>query len=238
MVACTPRSEPTGRAPVSSSRSTRGAAAGDGAEAKDYRTIIFTDNRDTAARTAAGLDHRQYVDFLSHALARQLIGGSSPEEYLPVLRKFLDPRAARRMTDVEREFTTALDNMLQGWDIEYEEQILAGHLPPELRDAVAKAGTKTWGHLVAEVRDAAVRAGISPAGVSEDAKSYETGMGGRNAWYKAYPPVVEGAWVQDPGANARNFVRAADERLAQELLALIFDGTRRDTESRIGCHVQ
>lgn len=202
-----------------------------GSEAKDYRTIIFTDNRDTAARTAAGLDHRQYVDFLSHALARQLIGGSSPEEYLPVLRKFLDPRAARRMTDVEREFTTALDNMLQGWDIEYEEQILAGHLPPKLRDAVAKAGTKTWGHLVAEVRDAAVRAGISPAGVSEDAKSYETGMGGRNAWYKAYPPVVEGAWVQDPGANARNFVRAADEKLSEELLALIFDGTRRDTES-------
>lgn len=202
-----------------------------GTEAKDYRTIIFTDNRDTAARTAAGLDHRQYVDFLSHALAQQLIGASSPEECLPVLRKALDPRASRRMTDSEKEFLLALDNQLPNWDVDFKEQILSGDLPTTLHDAVEKAGTKTWDHLVTEVRDAAVRAGISPAGVSEDAKSYETGMGGRNAWYRAYPPIAEGDWVQDPGANAKNFARAADERLAQELLALIFDGTRRDTES-------
>ncbi|MEO2096608.1 MAG: DEAD/DEAH box helicase [Brachybacterium sp.] len=203
-----------------------------GTEAKDYRTIIFTDNRDTAARTAAGLDHRQYVDFLSHALAQQLIGDTAPEDRLPVLQKALDPRASRRLSDGEKDFLLALDNQLPNWDMDFEEAILSGNLPTELHDAVAKAGTKTWGHLVAAVQEAAVQAGISPAGVSEDAKAYETGIDGKKAWYRAYPPVHEDdEWKQDLGGPAKHFVRAAEEQLARELLALIFDGTRRDTES-------
>ena len=202
-----------------------------GTEAKDYRTIIFTDNRDTAARTAAGLDHRQYVDFLSHALAQQLIGGSSPEDQIPVLQKALDPRASRRLSDAEKDFLLALDNQRPNWDVDFEEAILSGNLPAELHGAVAKAGTKTWGHLVAAVQEAAVQAGISPAGVSADAKSYPTGMGEKNAWYRAYPPSDDDEWKQDLGAAAREFARAAEEQLARELLALIFDGTRRDTES-------
>lgn len=202
-----------------------------GTEAKDYRTIIFTDNRDTAARTAAGLDHRQYVDFLSYALAHELIDGPSVEERLVVLQKFFDLRASLGMTEPEKEFLKALYILHPDWDREFKEQILAGDLPAPLRDAVAKAGTKTWDHLVVAVQDAAVRAGISPAGVSEDAKSYPDGMGGRKAWYRAYPPVDGGDWKQDLGIGARSFAAEAQQRLGQELLALIFDGTRRDTES-------
>lgn len=203
-----------------------------GDEPADYRTIIFTDNRDTAARTAAGLDHRQYVDFLAHALARQLIDGTTVEQQLDIVRRGLDRRTARSLTPDEQAVLDHLDASLGNWDVDHAAEIDSGELSPEFRDALAKAGTRTWDQIVSAVRDAAVAAGISPAGVAESAKQYPSEVRGRvHRWYRAFPPPTPGAWSQDSGFNAREFARKADEDLAGELVDLIFDGTRRDSES-------
>lgn len=202
-----------------------------GERAEDYRTIIFTDNRDTAARTAATLDYRQYVDFLSHALAQQLVERRTIGDPAEVMTKALDRRTARFLTEDEASFIKELDERLNDWDLQFDTEQETGERPPELAEVISSAGAKSWEQLVCAVRNAAVRAGISPMGVSEDATSYKTQIvGRRNAWYRAFEPVDDD-WTQDRSRAGRDFAKRADEILGQELLGLLFDGSRRDAET-------
>lgn len=203
-----------------------------GDRAEDYRTIIFTDNRDTAARTAATLDYRQYVDFVSHALAQQLVDRQELGDPAAIMEKAMNRSTSRYLTDDEKAFIGELDARLTDWDLLFETEQETGERPQELADVLATAGSKSWEQLVVAVRDAAVRAGISPMGVSEEATSYQTQIiGKRNAWYRAFEPEHDEDWTQDPSQSARSFAKKADEDLGQELLGLLFDGSRRDAET-------
>lgn len=203
-----------------------------GDRAEDYRTIIFTDNRDTAARTAATLDYRQYVDFVSHALAQQLVDRGELGDPAAIMEKAMNRSTSRYLTDDEKAFIDELDARMPDWDVYFRTEQETGVRPQELAEVIETAGSKSWEQLVAAVRDAAIGAGISPMGVSEDATSYQTQIiGRRNAWYRAFAPVDPEDWTQDRSQSARSFAKKADEALGQELLGLLFDGSRRDAET-------
>ncbi|MCT1774483.1 DEAD/DEAH box helicase [Brachybacterium sp. p3-SID957] len=203
-----------------------------GEEPSDYRTIIFTDNRDTAARTAASLDYRQYVDFLSHALAQQLLDRTEIQDHADVMAKSLDRRTARYLTDTELAFIDELDKVHPEWIDEFDVEQSTGIRPPGLAQAIASSGAKSWPRLITAVRDAAVQAGISPAGVSQSAKFFESPIEDTpHPWYRAFDPGERGDWRRVPGAIAERFAYSSERKLAEELLGLLFDGARRDTES-------
>lgn len=203
-----------------------------GEKASDYRTIIFTDNRDTAARTAASLDYRQYVDFLSHALAQQLVDRSEIHDHAGVMAKALDRRTARYLTDEERAFIDQLDEIHPDWIDDFDTEQSTGERPSALAQAIAACGAKPWRALVSAVCDAAVQAGINPAGVSESVNFFESPIEDeRYPWYRAFDPGEDGDWNRIPGGTSGRFVQQAQKQLAEELLGLLFDGARRDAES-------
>lgn len=203
-----------------------------GEQPEDYRTIVFTDNRDTAARTAASLNYRQYVDFLSHALAEVLAGDGNLDPVEAMRALGLPNAKFNRLPRAEEytRFEKALYDVLEGWDEFFEIEEETGVRPPELQEALDSIGGTTWRDLVAAVRGRAVAAGISPAGVAAGAREY--GEGRRtNPWYKAYEPSAPGDWVPDTSMIAATSRARWDSELGMELLGLLFDGARRDTES-------
>lgn len=203
-----------------------------GENPSDYRTIVFTDNRDTAARTAATLDYRQYVDFLSHSLAQELIGSGEDFDPGEAMAKAQTLRLQKTMTPPEMEFIERLKGLCPEWNEHYEAEEETGTRPRELVDAIAATGSRLWQHLAIAVRNRAVAAGISPRGVSQKAKFYRDPLSKKDkAWYRAYDPVPEGTWKKDLSPAATNFASDADKELGDELLGLLFDGSRRDAET-------
>lgn len=198
-----------------------------GSNPEDYRTIVFTDNRDSAARTAASLATRQYGDIL-----------------VQMLRKGLEDAAQLNIVDLLTRFSAG-DESLSA-----EEQSQAKHIvstnPMLLVAAIASdngiATTEQesmldkarmdsaegvgWGDLRVRVETQMIKLGLSPAG-SSSAAQHANG----EPWYKFFAPPEKDLWTQ---ADSSVAVQAQDrfrKMLDGELARQIFDSGRRDVES-------
>jgi DEAD/DEAH box helicase domain-containing protein len=72
-----------------------------GSEPADYRTIVFTDNRDTAARTAASMNVRQYRDLIRQT-ARQAVKSATATDPILLVASFLANAAELSAADRQR----------------------------------------------------------------------------------------------------------------------------------------
>lgn len=198
-----------------------------GSKPEDYRTIVFTDNRDSAARTAASLATRQYGDILVQMLRNGLKEASESSIVDLLTRKVTDEAS---LTSQERAqanhivttntslFVAVLAQMSDSASAEQEELI-----------AAAQADVETgisWGDLRSRIESEMVKIGLSPAGSS----AYAQKSNGE-PWYKFYTPPKPGLWNQaDPSSSAQSqdyFSKLLDGELATQ----IFDAGRRDVES-------
>lgn len=206
-----------------------------GPEPADYRTIVFTDNRDTAARTAASLDHRQYVDFLSHALAQELLGSFEGVDAAYVMDMAINRFTLEDLDGADMAFYKELETRFPGWVSMFAQEKKTGVRPPELARVISSLGSKRWDQVVDSVLKATVAIGISPAGVSESARTFTTAFAADPMpWFRAFDPpehATATTWTRSLDPQAADFARGARDRLSSELLELMFDGTRRDTES-------
>ena len=195
----------------------------------ESRTIVFTDSRDDAARTAAGVARNHYRD-LVRQLIRQVIE-EEPPDALSVLRKgalslgslsereryILDKYAAEHpdaWAFVQKERFVSLDPM--------ELAVL-----DEFVEATASDRKIPWGELRHELSTRMVELGVPPGGAGPSMRQTPD----RSPWYQAFPPPRAGAWIMLPGAAMAMAQTAFSSSLNIHMAEALFDRAGRDVES-------
>jgi DEAD/DEAH box helicase domain-containing protein len=193
------------------------------------RTILFTDSRDDAARTAAGVARNHFRDLIRQ-LIRQVIDERPPDS-LAVLAK-----AAASPASLDDSEQYILNNYVaehpEAWRLIQKEQFVP--LAPEERavlDTLAQADPKArkipWGELHAQISTRLVSLGVPPGGSGPSMRITPSGA----PWYQAYPPPRPGAWTPLPGAQMANAQLAFTSSLNVQLAEALFDRAGRDVES-------
>ncbi|GER23592.1 hypothetical protein NCCP1664_20870 [Zafaria cholistanensis] len=198
-----------------------------GERPEDYRTIVFTDNRDSAARTAASLATRQYGDILVQMLRRGLQEASELNVVDLLTRFSQDPSALSAQEQAQAKHVVVTDPALlmavmaqdKGF-ASHEQQAMIAKALGEAADGIG------WGDLRARVETQMIELGLSPAGSSQAAQQFSG-----QPWYTFFTPPQKGLWDQADAATSAEAQDRFRKMLDDELARQIFDSGRRDVES-------
>ncbi len=196
----------------------------------ESRTIVFTDSRDDAARTASGTELNQFRD-LVRQLTRQILqekedpveimrlGSADRETLEPEKRAFFDQIAADDVALLQAFMKQHLD-VASDADLERIRTFEKVHGGPER--------FVSWGSLIHRLSRELLAIGVNPAG--PDA-SFRTIDGSDTPWYRAWQPPEPGAWRQIEPDLAQQAQQQQKERLAVRVSDGAFDRAGRDLES-------
>jgi DEAD/DEAH box helicase domain-containing protein len=196
----------------------------------DSRTIVFTDSRDDAARTATGTELNQFRD-LVRQLVRQALTrisdrvsimqrGTSDYDSLSVEERAVYDEVAGLQPQLAIAYTKRSVGAASADD---ERRIAA------FEEEEAAAGeTMPWSSLLSRLSTELLSMGVNPAGPDASFRSIE---GSRAPWYRAWPPREAGAWLQLPADLAKQERERQLERLAGKVSDAAFDRAGRDIES-------
>jgi len=194
-----------------------------GGDPASSRTIVFTDSRDDAARTAAGIALNNFRDQLRQAVY-QLV--STHESPLSLLRSLADGSLSDGQTDQAEAAKRRNPELWSSLRLE-----LAGVADDSDRERIeqqSRAGEGIgWGALVASVSETLVSKGINPAGPGPHLATIDEGV----PWYRAYDPPVPGLWDSLERASTADYRDEADRSAMTQIAEAIFDGAGRDAES-------
>jgi DEAD/DEAH box helicase domain-containing protein len=203
-----------------------------GSTAQESRTIVFTDSRDDAARTAVGVERNHFRDLVRQLVRQQL--------HVPAVDR---PAIARK--------GVADESSLDGQEKVVFEDI--GKADPSLllaytRDAFGRSTDadkgriatfeaeerstppgKPWASLLQHTMLDLVAIGVNPAGPK--ASMRHLSIDPALPWYRVHNPPLEGIWAQLRADLCAQDLAAHRESLASELAEAVFDRAGRDIES-------
>lgn len=201
-----------------------------GSTVQDSRTIVFTDSRDDAARTASGTELNQFRD-LVRQLTRQVL--DQKEDPVDVMR-----RGSADLSSLNPEERALFDQMVSD-DVPLSQAFLKEHLgvaSDEDRGRIAAFETKhggperavSWTSLIHRLSRELLAIGVNPAG--PDA-TFRTIPNSDLPWYRAWEPPEPSAWRQVDPDIAQATQRSSKERLTLRVSEGAFDRAGRDLES-------
>lgn len=188
------------------------------------KTIVFTDSREDAARTAAGVALNNYQDQIRQVLRIELENLHDPVE---LLTRFLKGELSGEKLEQAEELTRSRR------DLYFAVQMLEGGLQlnsdaksliENARDEVNKL---SWGGLVEKVEQTLVNKGINPSGPGPSRQYIE----GELPWFKLYEPPSDDLWNPVQGLDLNNKQKVRRRELAMATAAAVFDRGSRDLES-------
>ena len=196
------------------------------------RTLIFTDSRDDAAKTAAGVALNHYRDQL-----RQQIRAALSARQRSIVDILLDEsRGVPLVGDEKARAAEAKVKSVGLWTACQTVTVLEGmrmEVPAEVRAALAAAGTseqglraRSWTEALAHVSDAMVRLGANPAGPGPTVQSRAG-----NPWFRYFEPPSPGVWKPLSPADQGKHHDFYAHRLSVGVSEAVFDRARRDLES-------
>ena len=197
---------------------------------EESRTIVFTDSRDDAARTAAGTELNHFRDLVRQMMRRLLDSNENPVEVMRAGARDIESLSpARRL--VFDELTSARPQLFQAFVMEAAgaasgeqqkliEAFVASHAGPE--------NVLSWPAAVGQLSAELVRLGVNPAG---PAASYWTIEDSNRPWYSAWPPTQPGAWQQVDLGIAHEAQKVQKVELTYRISDTAFDRAGRDLES-------
>ena len=198
-----------------------------GPEVADSRTIVFTDSRDDAARTAAGVTRNHYRDLIRQLIRQELDRPSLNGAV--VLRKAVRLERLSPSESILKDELLAADPMLaQLFNKEINVPLDADELARVRQiEEADSSGRAVWAGIVQSLQDELVNLGVAPGGPGPSMKM----LPNETPWYRAYPPPEPGLWAQLPPAVAGQFIELFRRSLTQAVAEAIFDRAGRDLES-------
>lgn len=201
-----------------------------GDTADESRTIVFTDSRDDAARTAAGIALNNFRDQVRQVVRQVLADRTDPVELLRRLATgAIDPSDVEKATQLRQTraaLYAALRLEIAGAADEADLKLIA--------EAAGEADSLPWGALTSEVERIFVSAGINPAGPGPSVAESIDGAG----WERAYEPPAEGIWHQLPPEQVGEVRRERRRTTSTKIAEAVFDRAARDLESTQIGHVR
>lgn len=194
-----------------------------GDTAAESRTIVFTDSRDDAARTAAGIALNDFRDQVRQVVRQVLHDRLNP---VPLLRALAqgksvgdDIEIATQLRAVRPELWAAIRLEIAGAADDGDRQIIAS--------AEAEASELPWASLVSEVERILVAHGINPAGSGPSvAQSIDDAP-----WNWAYEAPQTDLWKVLPPEVIGEVRRERRGVTSTKVAEAVFDRAARDLES-------
>lgn len=203
-----------------------------GTTAEESRTIVFTDSRDDAARTAVGVERNHFRDLVRQLIRKQLEvphldrvdivrrgavdeSGLSPEE-----RAVFDELSARDLSLI-RAYLRASTNQATSDDLARIHTFEANEVEGKRR--------RPWPVVLQRTVSELVGLGVNPAGPK--ASMAHLIADPRLPWNRAQQPPSPGLWNTLPPEIAVHDLALQRESLATELANSVFDRAGRDLES-------
>ncbi|MGA8124537.1 MAG: helicase, partial [Mycobacterium sp.] len=187
----------------------------------DAKTIVFTDSRDDAARTAAGVANNHHRDLVRQVVRQEISATPDP-------LAALDALLATSMTAVnERGFlAAALARMKQqsGGTLDESERKALNDALTEL----AESNSIAFNDLYDRVTELFVSLGSNPGGPNPYNQQLEDQLDGTTPWYRAFKPPTAGLWLEPPIQQGQEKLKTA---LRTTVINAMFDRARRDLES-------
>ena len=198
---------------------------------EECRTIVFTDSRDDAARTASGTELNHFRDLVRQLTRRMLqrqedrIGvmrrGSADIDALGPEEKVLYSQLAAGDPALAQAFLRDQLGAATPADIERITAFEREHRGPE--------SFVTWGSLIHRLSREFLDLGLNPAG---PAASLRTIDGTQDVpWYRAWEPPEPDLWHQIEFDQAQQAQQQQRERLTVRVAEGAFDRAGRDLES-------
>ena len=191
------------------------------------RTIVFTDSRDDAAATAAGLEMNHFRDLLRQAIRIEararpdpvaLLHDAAADRDIPEEHQELLAQLKIAHPDVWAAYRLAARDAAGPEDIE--------RIAAYEREQHRQQGTVPWGVLLGSVQDRLVRLDVNPAGPRASRSSW-----GSEDWWRLFTPPDGRAWLP---LDEETRTLGADQyrrHLATEIAQAIFDRAGRDFEA-------
>jgi DEAD/DEAH box helicase domain-containing protein len=202
-----------------------------GDSVEDSRTIVFTDSRDDAARTATGTELNQFRD-LVRQLTRQVL--HADEDPVAVMR-----RGSNDLDDLTAEERAIYDeiaaqdpHVLQAFMKEAFGKASPDDLARIENFESAHSGAErfvAWGSLLNRLSRELLTLGVNPAGPDSSFRFIENSDD--QPWYRAWEPPEPGSWIQLPADLAKQERQRQIEHLAGKVADAAFDRAGRDIES-------
>ncbi|NUR07690.1 MAG: DEAD/DEAH box helicase [Nocardioidaceae bacterium] len=199
-----------------------------GDKASESRTIVFTDSRDDAARTAAGIALNHYRDVIRQ-MTQQVLTAQRPS-----LRDIVDRGVALETLTLAEQaaFTTfkeahpdALELLRKQAYVPLDDTEQEAVEAAFVADEEVRIG---WPELRHEICDRLVRLGIPPGGTGPSAAVNQDA----SPWWKAFAPPAPDLWMPLPLGGPRETQAAMQaEKLVQALAGGLFGRAGRDLES-------
>lgn len=198
----------------------------------DGRTLIFTDSRDDAAKTAAGVALNHYRDQL-----RQLIRAALSARQRSTIEILLDELRGIALSADEK--ARAEDAKLQRkdlWEACQFVNMAEKHgmaVPAEVQATIdaessdtTEAPSRSWTEALAHVTDAMVRLGSNPAGPGPKVQRR-----GGHPWHRYFLPPRPGLWNPLSASDKGDHGEFYAHQLSIGVSEAVFDRARRDLES-------
>jgi DEAD/DEAH box helicase domain-containing protein len=201
-----------------------------GETVEDSRTIVFTDSRDDAARTATGTELNQFRDLIRQMIRRTL---RAKEDRVAIM--LAGTRDLAALAPEERAIYDDIANQNQALvQALMREQF--GAATDDDRSMIASFKDQNggdepfigWGSLLTRLSRELLAIGCNPAG--PDA-SFRTIEGSREPWYRAWEPPKPGMWTMIEIDVAKQERDRQISHLASKVADAAFDRAGRDLES-------
>lgn len=193
----------------------------DSTTTSDAKTIVFTDSRDDAARTAAGVARNHHRDLVRQVLRRELATGADAAATLDALVS--NPENLKAKPEIA---DGALARMKQRGGL-----ALSAADEAALTDALRILGGLTavgFPAMYGRITDDFVALGVNPGGSDRWNQQLEDELTGTTPWYRAFRPPQPGLWEEPPLVQGQEKLKSA---LRAAVVDAAFDRARRDLES-------
>ncbi|SER61044.1 DEAD/DEAH box helicase domain-containing protein [Pedococcus cremeus] len=203
-----------------------------GERPEDSRTIVFTDSRDDAARTAAGVAKNHYRDVVRQVV-RQVM--DTEVELRPLVERSVrnEVLSAAEQLQVQafQEANPGVLDLLQ--KARWQELSADESRQVEAAFASTVSSQVPWAELRQAMIDRLVAKGISPAGPGPSATQNSDG----SPWWTAFAPPAPGLWEPLPLGVREQEAAMHREKLLVSMSEALFDRAGRDIESVGLAHV-
>jgi DEAD/DEAH box helicase domain-containing protein len=202
-----------------------------GETVEDSRTIVFTDSRDDAARTASGSELNQFRD-LVRQLIRQVI--DQKEDPVEVMRRgvaSLDSLSAeeRAIYDQHAGNDTALPLAFMRDSLDQATADDRARIAAFVAQHGGDEPFIAWGSLILRLCKELLQLGLNPGGPDASLRTIASSKG--LPWYRAWEPTKVGDWIKIDSDLAEQEKTRQKESLTIKVCDGVFDRAGRDLES-------
>ena len=198
-----------------------------GSTPETSRTIVFTDSRDDAAATAAGLETNHFRDLLRQLIRFEtrnrpdlvaLLRNAAEDKEIPKEHQELLTQLKATNADVWASYRLLARNMAEAEDLDRIRVFEHTH--------AHQSGTIPWGILLGNLKDRLVKLGVNPAGPQASRKQYQ-----HENWWRFFSPPIGHEWQPLDDEIRMREMSYFDKYLAVEITESIFNRAGRDLES-------